>query len=367
MTERASPLLQLLPASVSSRDGWAEKREPHVRLRAVWLNINSSKAAYMHSLSKTTLHTNTSIKILVMAGLGLALSNATPSVANADVVSDIEEARARCTELYDAAEVANEELNGTQVRLDELNGKIGEIEASIQDDKVLLRENMRLQYKSGRIGGLSALMNSESMEQLIDNAEYVEKMKADNEANIRAVAEATKELKSARNEIQGLRDEQAACKEDLDAKVQEANDYMAGLTQELRDQLGVDNQSAGWGIPDEISSGTGEAWRDVVLTAAYANLGGAYVYGGSAFKACDCSGLVLWCYAKAGVSLSHYSEDQARYCNKSLSQAVPGDIVWRYGHVGIYIGDGRTIEAHSPARGISYGSLYSFAACGSPL
>lgn len=327
------------------------------------------------TLTTVTTHKNnrwlwrkgTALRPVMSAVLVAFLGVTMPTVAKADIVSDIEEARQRCSELYDAAEIANEELNGTQVRLDELNGKIEEIEAGIQSDKVLLRENMRLQYKSGQMGGMTALMNAESIEQLIDNAEYVAKVKSENEANIKAVADATQELKAARDEVAKVRDEQASHKEELDSKINEANDYMASLTQELRDQLGIDNQSPGWDIPENISSGTDEAWRDVVLTAAYANLGGSYIYGGSAFKACDCSGLVLWCYAKAGVSLSHYSEDQARYCNKPLSQAVPGDIVWRYGHVGIYVGDGITIEAHSPARGISYGSLSSFAACGSPL
>lgn len=323
-------------------------------MRRIFANVNSNGSAVRR------------ICPVLAAVLVTAVAQA-PTIANADVVSDINEARQRCSELYDEAEVANEELNGTQVRLDELNGKIGEIETGIQDDKVLLRANMRLQYKSGQMGGLAAIMNAESIEQLIDNAEYVAKVKAENETNIHAVADATRELKAAREEVSKLRDEQAARKEDLDNKVNEANDYMASLTQELRDQLGVDNQSAGWDIPAEISSGTGEAWRDVVLTAAYANLGGSYIYGGSSFKACDCSGLTMWCYAKAGIHLNHYSEDQARFCTKSLSNAVPGDIVWRYGHVGIYIGDGRTIEAHSPSRGISYGSLYSFAACGSPM
>lgn len=309
-------------------------------------------------------------RLILSAGIAMACASAvavSPTVARADVVSDIEEARQRCSELYDAAEVANEELNGTQVQLDELNSKIGEIESGIQSDKVLLRENMRLQYKSGQMGGLAAIMNADTIAQLIDNAEYVAKVKEENESNIQSVMESTRELKEARDEVTRLRDEQATRKDDLDAKVREANDYMAGLTQELRDELGVDNQSSSWDIPSEISSGTGEAWRDVVLTAAYANLGGSYIYGGSAFKACDCSGLTMWCYAQAGIYLNHYSEDQARFCNKSISEAVPGDIVWRYGHVGIYIGNGKTIEAHSPSRGISYGSLSSFSACGSPM
>lgn len=312
-------------------------------------------------------------RILVGAALVAMAAAHAPSVARADIVSEIDEARTRCSELYDEAERANEELNGTQVQLDELNNKIGEIEAGIQSDKVLLRENMRLQYKSGQFDEWDAIMKSESLEQLIDNAEYVARMKASNQANIKAVSEATKELRASRDEMARLRDEQAARKEDLDNKVNEANNYMASLTQELRDQLGVDNQSPSWDIPAEISSGTGEAWRDVVLTAAYANLGGAYIYGGSSLKAADCSGLVMWCYAQAGIGLSHYSEAQGAFCTKPMSEAVPGDIAWRYGHVGIVVTaphdgqPGLTIEAHTPSRGISYGYTSSFAACGSPV
>lgn len=299
----------------------------------------------------------------------MALSGivAFPAPARADVASDIEEARERCAELYDQAEVANEELNGTQVRLDELSARIDEIETDVRDDKASLRAQMRERYKGGDITGWGAVIRADSLEGMIDNAEYSLKVQEDNRSNILAVLESTRELRQARDDMTVLRDEQKARKEDLDAKVAEANDYMAGLTQELRDQLGVNDLSASWKVPEVITSGTGEAWRDVVLTAAYANLGGSYIYGGSDFRACDCSGLTMWCYAKAGIGLSHYSEAQASFCNKSLSEAVPGDVVWRPGHVGLYIGNGVTIEAHNPSMGITYGSLSSFSACGSPV
>ncbi len=74
-----------------------------------------------------------------------------------------------------------------------------------------------------------------------------------------------------------------------------------------------------------------------------------------------------WCYAQAGYSLPRTSASMAAYCTKSASEAVPGDIVWRSGHVGIYIGDGVTIEARNPSMGITFGELSNFTKSGSPI
>ena len=269
----------------------------------------------------------TAARLVVAAAVALSGIAMPPASARADVVSDIEEARQRCS----------------------------------------VRAQMRERYKGGDVSGWGAVICADTIEGMIDNAEYSLKVQEDNRANVLAVLDATRELRKTRDDMTSLRDEQKARKDDLDAKVAEANEYMSGLTKELRDQLGVDSLSASWDVPETITAGTGEAWRDVVLTAAYANLGGAYIYGGSAFQACDCSGLTMWCYSQAGVGLSHYSESQASFCNKSLSEAVPGDVVWRPGHVGIYIGNGTTIEAKNPSMGITYGTLSSFSACGSPI
>lgn len=58
----------------------------------------------------------------------------------------------------------------------------------------------------------------------------------------------------------------------------------------------------------------------------------------------------MWCYAQAGVSLDHYSGSQGHAgAIIPLSQAQPGDILWKSGHVGIYIGGGRYI--HAPQTG----------------
>ena len=113
---------------------------------------------------------------------------------------------------------------------------------------------------------------------------------------------------------------------------------------------------------------TAKEWREggasgnAIVAAAESQLGVPYVWGGSTpGKALDCSGLVQYCYRQAGISLPHYSEDQAAGGRKvPLSEARPGDILWRPGHVAIYVGGDEYIhEPHTGdvcrrAVGISY-------------
>ena len=95
--------------------------------------------------------------------------------------------------------------------------------------------------------------------------------------------------------------------------------------------------------------------------------GWKYVYGGSnPNTSFDCSGLVQWCYGKAGISLPRTA--QAQYDatqHLPLSQAKAGDLVFFHStynagsyvtHVGIYIGNNQMYHAGDP---IGYADLSS--------
>lgn len=88
-----------------------------------------------------------------------------------------------------------------------------------------------------------------------------------------------------------------------------------------------------------------------VIAAAFSQLGVPYVWGGTTpGVGLDCSGLTQWCYRQAGISIPRNSEDQAAAGTKiPLSMAEPGDVLWRPGHVAIYIGDDSYI--HEPQTG----------------
>jgi cell wall-associated NlpC family hydrolase len=91
---------------------------------------------------------------------------------------------------------------------------------------------------------------------------------------------------------------------------------------------------------------------DIICQAAISQLGVPYRWGGSTpGVGLDCSGLTQWCYRQAGVSIGRVDTAQKNGATSVLpvSEALPGDILWRYGHVGIYMGGGAYI--HAPQTG----------------
>ncbi len=100
--------------------------------------------------------------------------------------------------------------------------------------------------------------------------------------------------------------------------------------------------------------GFGGGDRGTVVQAALTQVGSAYVWGGAAPGGFDCSGLVMWAFQQAGISLPHSSQALAHGGQPvALSDLQPGDVLTFYSdasHAGIYIGDGMMI--HSSTYGV---------------
>jgi cell wall-associated NlpC family hydrolase len=92
------------------------------------------------------------------------------------------------------------------------------------------------------------------------------------------------------------------------------------------------------------------------VRVALAQVGKPYLYGGAGPSSFDCSGLVMYAWEHAGVSLPHYSVAQYADTERIAAyQLEPGDLVFynngfgaQPGHVTIYIGGGRVVTADQP-------------------
>jgi cell wall-associated NlpC family hydrolase len=85
--------------------------------------------------------------------------------------------------------------------------------------------------------------------------------------------------------------------------------------------------------------------------AAYAEMqrGKPYCWGGAGPDCFDCSGLTSTAWRKAGRPIPRTSGEQRELPPVPMAALELGDILWRPGHVGIYVGRGMTI--HAPGRG----------------
>lgn len=83
-------------------------------------------------------------------------------------------------------------------------------------------------------------------------------------------------------------------------------------------------------------------------------IGNPYIWGGTSLtKGADCSGFVQSVYHNFGIALPRTSLSQ-RGVGKMVEyeDALPGDIICYEGHVGIYIGNGKIVNARNPEEGI---------------
>lgn len=85
----------------------------------------------------------------------------------------------------------------------------------------------------------------------------------------------------------------------------------------------------------------------VAVRAALSRLGRPYVWGATGPDRFDCSGLVQWAYAQAGVRLTRTTYDQIHEgIAVARSQVQPGDLVFPHaGHVQLAIGNNQVVEA----------------------
>lgn len=88
-----------------------------------------------------------------------------------------------------------------------------------------------------------------------------------------------------------------------------------------------------------------------IVSIASRYLGTPYVVGGATPAGFDCSGLVTYVYAQVGISLPHSSSAIRSASNVTVisrAEAQPGDLIWSPGHIAIYIGGDKQIDASRP-------------------
>jgi peptidoglycan DL-endopeptidase CwlO len=246
------------------------------------------------------------------------------------------------------------------------------------------------QYMGGRTNGMDAMLTADSPQRLIDQLSVQRVMASEMSAQMNsyrtANAEAAKaqaasaksaaEAKTAAEQAAAVRADLQSKQSQLQVQIAVVKSQFQTLTPGQREALAAvppppplpeaappapEDPAIVAAPPEAIPPGDVAPPEGVIapeapggegtmaVQAALTRIGSPYTWGGSGPNQFDCSGLVMWAFQQAGISLPHSSQALARGGQAvDMSQMQPGDVVTYYSdasHTGIYIGDGMMVHA----------------------
>ncbi len=215
-------------------------------------------------------------------------------------------------------------------------------------------------FEGVRISSLTAMLISDSPQQFMEQMSALDVLAVSNRSAMDKLSDAVARTEQA--ETAATDAETRAAVAELDAG------RIAGDVAQARIEMGrrIDVVQARLGrlTPDELARYSSEGFTDFpldiagdglgvrALRAALTRQGAPYVWGAEGPGTFDCSGLMLWAYRQAGVSLPRGSWDQARIGTPVVSGLMPGDLIALYSpvsHIGMYVGNG--LYLHAPQSG----------------
>ncbi|MEU2077194.1 NlpC/P60 family protein [Streptomyces sp. NPDC013489] len=282
--------------------------------------------------------------------------------------------RATVDRLFEEAEQATEGYHRADEKADALRRTVSQAQDSLARGQERIN-HMRgalgsvagAQYRSGGIDPALALLLSSDPDTYLDRASALDRITARQGAALgelrreqRRLSQQRSEARTALVELERSRAEVARHKRVVEGKLAEARRVLARLTVEERADYDRASRSGGRAeeLPPTAEAAPGSSRAAAAVIAARSAVGKPYVWGATGPSGFDCSGLMVWSYGKAGISLPRTSSAQ-RYAGRQvpLSQAQPGDLVTYRGdasHVGIYAGNGQVIHAPYPGARVRY-------------
>ncbi|MBW5483728.1 C40 family peptidase [Streptomyces bambusae] len=318
---------------------------------------------------------HTAVTVLTAAAATAALAGVPAVAAPAAPADPADSARARVDRLFHEAEQATEAFNKADERAGKLRDEVRQAQDAVArgQDRInamrgVLGSLAGAQYRSGGLDPAVQLMLSEDPDTYLDKAATLSRLTERQTHRLTELREEQRRLGQQRHEasrklaeLDVLRSDVARHKRDVTSKLAAARQLLNAMPNEERAAFERASRSGGRAevLPDlPAPSGPVSGRAAVAVAAARSAVGRPYVWGSTGPSGFDCSGLMVWSYRQAGVSLPRTSQAQ-RHAGRQvpLSQARPGDLVTYRSdasHVGMYVGNGQVVHAPYPGARVRY-------------
>jgi cell wall-associated NlpC family hydrolase len=326
--------------------------------------------------------------IVVVAALAaVSAAHASPGVSSKqaqaqDVLAQIQGLDANLERAVESYNLANEKLAGIESDLKENKQELRLAKTNLRHAQRILNAHLVEMYTSGsEDNGLEVLLGATSMDDLIARIDTVNRVSDQSTDVLRQVKTFRAKVKEQRAHLQKAHVEQASLvaqrsaeKASIEGQLSSRRQLLSSIKSEIvqiqaaeqarQAQLAAQARSRissnGVAVLNAAAGAVTQPTQPApvyapppakyggVVGIAMQYLGIPYVYGGASPSGFDCSGLVMYVFAKIGVSLPHNAAAQYGYgMPVSRDQLQAGDLVFfnGLGHVGIYIGGGQFIHA----------------------
>ncbi len=319
---------------------------------------------------------------------GIVVHASGPSIA-APTASDVAQAKSHAQQLNQDFALAVERYNQAAAQLADTQRQLAEAKQAM-DAAQAKASKARAELTSRAVNAytdmgsqLDVLLGSGTMTQLSDRLEYLgalsqssadlaaqadaagqqAKWAAERYATIRDQEQATlAQLRSERTRIQQLAAQAQTYYQTTSRRRQDYLKALAAQRAQARAQAQAEAQQAAQQAaqqqapPIPTTTLPPSAGAAAAIAAAKSVLGVQYVFAAADPSiGFDCSGLTMWSWAHAGVSLPHSAAEQyAVLPHVALSDIQPGDLIFFYSpisHVAMYLGGGLIIHATHPGPG----------------